>query len=222
MNKETLQNYNNRLEKNNVSLQDVLNEVNKLQEISLQDKTVIPSKTQQTITHDTGFNGLGAIIVEPIPDEYIVPSGTLDITENGTQDVTNYAEVNVNVEGTGGSSKYAPKGMIKFDENPETDLSYEVANLDTSNLTSMYKMFSNAKVAGVLDLRHWNTANVTNMSNMFYWAYGLTGILIDWDTSNVTTMQSMFEHLFKLEELDLSSFNTSNVQYMNNMFYYLT
>lgn len=32
-----------------------------------------------------------------IPDGYIQPSGTLDIVENGTQDVTEFASVNVNV-----------------------------------------------------------------------------------------------------------------------------
>lgn len=40
----------------------------------------------------------------PIPDEYIIPSGTKSITENGTHDVTEYASVEVDVATSGGGS----------------------------------------------------------------------------------------------------------------------
>ena len=57
-----------------------------------------PSESTQTFTPGTGFAGFDKVIVAPIPSEYVKPEGTLDVTENGTQDVTNYKNVNVNVE----------------------------------------------------------------------------------------------------------------------------
>ncbi len=68
-------------------------------ETKLQDKEVTPTKELQNITSDESYDGLNQVTVNAIPDEYIVPSGSLDITENGVTDVTNYAEVNVNIEG---------------------------------------------------------------------------------------------------------------------------
>ena len=61
-------------------------------------KTVTPTKSSQTAVA-SGRYTTGAVTVAPIPDEYIIPSGTKAITENGTHDVTEFAEVNVSVEG---------------------------------------------------------------------------------------------------------------------------
>lgn len=49
-------------------------------------------------------NGLSQVTVNPIPSQYIVPSGTKTITENGTGiDVASYASVDVNVAGQAAS-----------------------------------------------------------------------------------------------------------------------
>jgi hypothetical protein len=53
-----------------------------------------------------GVDGYSPVTVNvPIPDGYIVPSGELEVIENGTHDVTAYASVNVNVEASGGGSE---------------------------------------------------------------------------------------------------------------------
>ena len=71
----------------------------------LQDKSATPTKSKQTFNADEGFDGIGTFTVEAIPGEYIIPSGTKDITSNGTHDVTDKASVKVNVP--------IPDGYIK-------------------------------------------------------------------------------------------------------------
>ena len=70
----------------------------------LQTKSVsyTPTTSAQSaqVTADSGYDGLQQVNVSvgAIPSEYIIPSGTKSITENGTGiDVTQYASVNVAV-----------------------------------------------------------------------------------------------------------------------------
>ena len=68
---------------------------------TLQSKTATPTELQQTITPDSGYDGLSSVTVNPIPSEYIVPSGNKAITQNGNNiDVAEYATVSVNVSGS--------------------------------------------------------------------------------------------------------------------------
>lgn len=69
--------------------------------INNQDKTIDPTKERQYVTADTGYTGLGQVIVEPIASEYIIPSGSTTLTTNGTHNIAQYAQVNVNVPSSG-------------------------------------------------------------------------------------------------------------------------
>ena len=58
---------------------------------------ITPTESQQVLP-TSGRTPLSNIKVDPIPSEYIVPSGTITITENGTEDVTQYASASVDVQ----------------------------------------------------------------------------------------------------------------------------
>lgn len=63
----------------------------------LQEGSATPTKSQQTFNPPSGVDGFSEFVVKPIPDEYIVPEGTGEITNNGKFYVARYEMVNVNV-----------------------------------------------------------------------------------------------------------------------------
>lgn len=64
--------------------------------ITTSEATATPTEQTQEIYPDENeyFN---KVTVNPIPDEYVIPTGNLDITENGTYNVKNYETVGIDV-----------------------------------------------------------------------------------------------------------------------------
>ena len=94
-----------------------------------------------------------------------------------------------------------------------------IENLNTANVTEMDDMFVDCFSLSRLDLSNFNTANVTSMSQMFCCCSSLTSIdMSNFNTTNVTKMYDMFYGCYNLKSLDLSNFNTAKVTYMSGMF----
>lgn len=59
-------------------------------------QTVTPSETTQHV-YAREADYLSSVTVEPIPDQYVVPTGTIDVTTPGPHPVSGYENVNVNI-----------------------------------------------------------------------------------------------------------------------------
>ena len=96
----------------------------------------------------------------------------------------------------------------------------DLSEFDTSQVTSMYKVFFQCSNLTSIDLTNVNTSKVTDMTLMFYSCGKLESVdLSGFDTSNVTNMDGMFDQCKGLTSLDVSNFDTSNVTLFERMFY---
>ena len=84
-------------------------------------------------------------------------------------------------------------------------------NIDTSNVTSTYRMFYQCGSLTSLDLSNFNTSNVTDISQMFLLCSSLTSLnLSNWEILKVTDTDSMFTGCSKLKDVYITVESTLN------------
>jgi uncharacterized repeat protein (TIGR02543 family) len=100
----------------------------------------------------------------------------------------------------------------------------DLSSFDTHLIVDMNQMFANLPNLRILNISSFDTSNVTSMYQMFYNDTKLEQIIFgeDFKTGSVTNMYQMFQGCSSITELDLSSFDTSNVQSMGAMFMGMT
>ncbi len=174
--------------------------------------------TNYTLT----FKKIASINSEPIDLNHIV-------MVNNNQTVINMCSllgINVrtieNVIFEESFNTYTPTSLKDFFRdctglNEITGLKY----LNTAEVTDMSFMFWNCRNLSSLDLTNFNTAKVENMSGMFHMCQKLSSLTLSesFNTANVTDMSNMFSYCNMLEKLNLSNFNTTKVEDMSYMFY---
>ena len=115
---------------------------------ALPDAAVIePLSVTKNGTYTAPSGGYSPVTVNvPIPEGYIVPSGTKNITENGTHDVTEYASVEVNVASSGGGED-TMVGTWIFNEVldlPEFDYYFNFVLTNVADSPQFYNLYSDA------------------------------------------------------------------------------
>lgn len=173
--------------------------------------------TNYTLT----FKKIASINSEPIDLNHIV-------MVNNNQTVTNLCTLlgikirtikNVIFEES--FNTYTPTSLKEFFSdctglNEITGLKY----LNTAEVTDMSYMFWNCRNLSSLDLSNFNTAKVENMFGMFFDCENLSSLVISkFNTANVTDMSNMFYRCTNLSSLDIPNFNTAKVTDMSYMFY---
>ena len=100
-----------------------------------------------------------------------------------------------------------------------TNLTSFTGSLNTSEVTTMGRLFFNCTNLTSIDLSKFDTSKTTDMYNMFYGCSSLKSIdLSTFNTSNVTDMSYMFFGCKQLTQLDLTNFNTSSLEATIGMF----
>ena len=191
---------------------------------NLQEKEATPTKEIQQIIADQQYDGLSKVVVNAIPDEYIIPNGDINIIENGTYDVNNYSSAEVNVpEKVLGTKTITTNGTYNAtDDNLD---GYSQVEVTTSGVdineyfettysgTSPNNWLLDNFVKKVPDIVIDDS--VTSLSG-FARDFKYTPKIIC--NSNVKNMSNMY-YSTSSQSIDVSGLNTSNVNDMSWMFY---
>ena len=201
------------------------------EEIELQEKSVTPTKETQSVTPDSGYNGLSKVSVGAIPSEYITPTGTKSITENGIHTVTEYENVVVDVpseEPNLITKEITENGTYNASDDGAdgySSVSVNVASSGGGGADSSSKLKSlsyfcgrNDTYSAVVDLRdninavldpNFDASNATIAANMFKYnndSYSGIKTIPPLNTCKVTNTFSMFfecSYLHTVEGIDM-------------------
>lgn len=174
------------------------------EQLTTQAATTITPTTSSQVAVAAGRYTTGAVTVAAIPSQYIVPSGTLSITENGTVDVADYASATVNV--SGGSVSYDTKTVTASDYpvslsftgmsgEPKAFVVRLNASVSSSGSTTYYYI---VEIAAFGTTTHGNcfrvgsTRQVTSITSGYSWSYSGTTLTITSSASSRSSSPGAF------------------------------
>ena len=220
----------------------------------IQNETTQPSSSTSTFLNTEVLrNQIESITIEKnnvVPND-VKYSKDISSKQDGSvmlwytdKDNNSLYEISIGSENGSVEANTNGAGMFAYLDNVS---SLDLSGLDTSNMTSMSRMFYNSTSLTNIDLSGFDTSKVVNMSHIFDGCSNLENVdLSNFNTSNVinmegvfqndtnlkeiklgdnfktnkvTTMLAMFASCSSLKRVDLSNFDTSNVTTMQSMFY---
>lgn len=178
-----------------------------------QAKTITPNDTQQTIAADAG-KLLSKVIVEPIPSQYVIPQGTLIITDTELKDVREYESAQVVVNNL--EAENIKEGV--------TILGVEGAFTDTmaSHLNGTLTDYSSSVVTSVGQYAFYYNKGIVNLDLPNCESVGRTALSYCDNLQNVNLPNcesigdSAFSYSKKLETINISNVKTLGASTFNN------
>ena len=189
---------------------------------NLQEKEVFPTKEKQEIVPDKNYDGLSKVTVDKIPDEYIIPTGNIEIIENGVYNVREKETANVNIPMLKlGTKNITENGVYKASDD-ELDGYSEVTVGIKSLFTGHYDR-QGLKQIGWTDeeINYYNQNGVQwNESEDNYFKLTQTELAGD-DSKNTrflpkNSTKTSFDNYYKL--LAIPQLDTSKINSAYNMF----
>ena len=193
----------------------------------IQNETTTPSSSSSTFLNTEVLrNQIESITIEKtnvVPNDAKY-SKDISSKQDGSvmlwytdKDNNSLYEISIGSENGSVEANTNGSGMFAYLDNVS---SLDLSGLDTSNMTSMSRMFYNSKSLTNIDTSGFDTSKVVNMNGMFWGCNNLKNIDVsNFKTSKVTDINNMFADCSSLTTLDLSNFDTSNVTNMGGMFY---
>ena len=197
-------------------------------ELNGEERATTPTKDTQIITPSADKNAITKMTVNPIPDEYIIPSGEIEITANRIYNVTDKVSARVNVpEKQLGTKTITANGTYKAtDDNLD---GYSQVEVETSGVDINDYFWENFDLHGGTSYDKSNFPKIlkkviidktqASMGFAFYETYLETIIFKPTVAKQLTTAMAMFKGCRKLKTIDgLTYFDFSKVTSLNSLF----
>lgn len=207
---------------------DGLRVVNAVGIVDVENVEITPTKEEQNISRSEG-KYIENVKVNAIPDNYIEPSGELEITENGSYDVKDKASVKVATSGVDINEYLDTNFVSSIAQTTQVghwiDIIKKIPRLNVKiNSSGFFRGFKGTEIENIenLDLtKNSSDKYNTSFNYLFHTCINLKSLdLNKWDVSHITDMGGMFQNCTNLETINFEDWDVSSVTSMASMFMY--